>query len=110
MPTPSALTVQAIAITGVEVTLGAADTNGNFFTNNGKTFLVVNNASGNSIDVMIASPTPCNQGATHNITVAVAAGKTKYIGPFDYWRFSPNGVVNITYSAVTSVTVAAVSL
>jgi hypothetical protein len=108
----SALTVQAIANTGTVVTLAAANVDGNWFINNGKTFLEVANGGGSPINVIIDSPITCNQGGTHDVTVAVAAGATKHIGPFEKGQFNDTttGYVNITYSGVTSVTIAAVSI
>lgn len=60
--------------------------------------------------VTVASPTPCSQGATHNLSITVPANAERMIGPFPAQRFANNatGLVNVTYSSVTTVTVAAV--
>lgn len=104
----TALTVQVAdpsAAAGVTITLAAADATGNNFPNTGREVFVVNNGSGGSINVTVDSKTPCNQGADHDLVVAVGAGVQKMIGPFDPARYGSQ--VDITYSAVTSVTVAA---
>lgn len=108
----SAITVQSVTNAGAVVTTASANVDGNYFVNDGKTFLQVTNGGGSSITVTIDSPIECSQGGTHDITVTVAAGATKIIGFFDKNRFNAvtTGYVNITYSGVTTVTVAAVSL
>ena len=104
------LTVNQVSLTGVTVTPGAAAVGGDTFLNNGKTVLEVTNGSGGSINVTIDSLVACNQGSDHDIVVAVANGVTKRIGPFDPSRFNNSaGLTSVSYSAVTSVTVAAVS-
>ena len=101
----AALTVQSASLAGTAVSLAAAGASGDTFTNDGNTVLVVDNASGASIDVTVDSPTLCNQGEAHDVVVSVGAGAQKMIGPFPVDRFSTT--VSVTYSATTSVTVAA---
>lgn len=101
------LATQNVTLTGAVITPVAAAAGGDTFVNNGRETLMVVNGSAGSIDVTIASPTKCDQGGTHNITVSVAAGATKHIGPFHPVRFGVNPA--ITYTAVTSVTVAVIS-
>jgi len=104
------LTVQQVALTGTVITTGAANADGNSFLNDGRTWLRVINGSGSSINVTINSQVLCDQGFDHDIVVAVAAGATKEIGPFDTRRFNLNGYTHVTYSAVASVTVAAIKI
>lgn len=105
------LTVQQLALAGVTPTFGAAAAGGDTFTNSGRTFLVVKNGGASSVDVTANSVTPCNQGFDHDQAIAVAAGAEKWIGPFPKTRFNDaTGKVGVTYSGVTSVTVAAVEL
>ncbi|MGL5709969.1 MAG: hypothetical protein ACRCW9_03895 [Cetobacterium sp.] len=108
----SAIAVQSMLNTGTVVTTESANADGNYFNNDGHTYLQVTNGGGSSINVTIASPVNCSQGSTHPIVVAVGAGVTKYIGGFDKTRFNDpvTGRVNVTYSAVTTVTVAVVSV
>ena len=107
----SVLTIQTITNAGTIITPVDANVDGNYFINTGKSFLRVVNGSASPITVTVSSPTLCNQGSTHDLSITVAAGVTKDIGPFDYTRFSSSdSYVHVTYSAVTTVTVAAVSL
>ena len=105
----SAITVQEIDLDGVEVTLEAANVDGNFFTNDGKTVLRVANGSGSSITVTASAQASCSQGHEHPVVVSVPAGDTLDIGNFKskYYNDSSN-YVQIAYSDVTTVTVAAV--
>lgn len=104
------LSVQDVNTAGATPSFAAATSGGDQFSNDGKTMLEVKNA-GSSITVTIASQQACNQGSTHNTTVTVASGGDKMIGPFDPSRYNDaNGYVQVTYSAVTSVTVGAFQL
>lgn len=105
------LTVQKITTAGVVTSLAAAAALGDTFANNGRTFIRVANGSGAPITVTVNSVTACNQGFDHDVAVSVAAGATKEIGPFPIDRFNNNaGVASVAYSAVTDVTVGAISL
>lgn len=106
------LSVQSVTAAGVvPAALVAAAGGGDQFSNNGQTVLDVANGGGSPITVTIASQVPCSQGSTHNSTVTVANGATKRIGPFPITRFNDTGgFTQVTYSAVTSVTVGAFSL
>lgn len=101
------LTAQQCTPLGLEVTFTAANADGNYFINNGRMVLRIKNGDTASINVIIQSPVPCDQGYTHNVIVTIDAGKEKDIGPFRTTRFNDeNGKVNITYSGVTNVMVA----
>jgi hypothetical protein len=97
--------VQTAAVTGTVLTMGAVSASDDF-PNDGKTFLIVNNASAGEIDVTINSVTPCDQGFDHDIIVAVGAGVEKMIGPFSVARYGAS--VGVTYESTASVTAAAV--
>lgn len=71
-----------------------------------ETVLVVNNASGSSITVTLAGISSCNFGVTHNATYTVAANTVLPIKIAGAYINSSNQV-GVTYSAVTTVTVAA---
>ncbi|UCD57872.1 MAG: hypothetical protein JSV16_01815, partial [Candidatus Hydrogenedentota bacterium] len=61
--------------------------------------------------VTVDSQTACSQGYDHNAVVSVPASGEKMIGPFPKDRFNDTaGKVQIAYSGVTSVTVAAIEL
>lgn len=108
----SAITVQSTTKSGAVITTASANVDGNYFNNDGRSYLQVTNGGGSSINVTVASPITCSQGGTHPEVVAVGAGVTKILGSFDKNQFNDpvTGRVNVTYSAVTSVTVAVVSL
>ncbi|HHY47100.1 MAG TPA: hypothetical protein GX506_07370 [Firmicutes bacterium] len=105
------LTVQKLANSGITPTYSAADVAGDKFANNGRTFLVVKNGSASAITVTVNSQKQCDQGFDHDITVNVPASGEKWIGPLDPNRFNnAQGQVEVAYSAVTSVTVAAIQV
>ena len=89
-------------VTSNMVAVSATDT----FANDGKTVLEVKNGSASSITVTVVSQQQCNQGFTHNVSVAVAAGAQSLIGPFNTTRFNDpsTGLVTVQYSATASVT------
>lgn len=100
-----------VDIDGGKPTFVAADVAGDNFVNSGKDFLVVKNGGASSINVTIDSVALCSYGFDHNLVVAVAASGEEWIGPFPKARFNDDtGKVNISYSGVTSVTVAVVEL
>lgn len=104
------LAVQQITTAGLAPTFTAASVGGDAIACDNDNSLRVKNGSGGSITVTIASPTPCNFGFVHNVAVAVAAGADVTIGPLILSRFGDaTGLAQITYSAVTSITVAAIS-
>lgn len=106
------LTVQQISTAGVvPADLVAADTDGDSFANNGRTFLDIANGGDDPITVTVAAVRPCDQGFTHDITNTIADGATERMGPFDPNRYSDAaGAADVTYSDVTSVTVGAFSI
>jgi hypothetical protein len=61
---------------------------------------------GSSITVTLAGAVPCSQGSLHNKVFTVAAGDEEIVIPAQCIN-PTNGNVAITYSSVTSVTVAA---
>jgi hypothetical protein len=67
---------------------------------------LVRNASGGSINVTFAGSLACSQGSTHNVVVACPVGDTKILVPPQSVAVD-TGIAAVTYSAVTSVTVAA---
>src|SRR3954468_16571349 len=92
-------------------TFVAAAGGGDQFTNNGKTLFEVKNGGGSPVTVTFVRQAACSQGVVHTTTVSVPATTGDRIcGPFDPAVFNDsNGFCQVTYSAVTSVTVAAYS-
>lgn len=103
------LNVQNMTASGLEAVFTAADVAGDSFANDGNTFLRVKNGDVSDKTVTVLSPIECNQGFPHDINVVITAGEERDIGLFLRNRFNDeNGKVNVTYSAITSVTVAAI--
>ena len=102
------LTVQDITHTGLDPTYVAAAAGGDTFDNDGHTFFHAFNGSGGDITVTIDSPVDCNQGFAHDVAVVVTAGTDRMIGRFPVGRFHSS--CSVTYSGVTSLTVAAIRL
>ena len=101
--------VQA-ATTGTAVTYVAATAGGDTIATSGYSNVkfLVRNGGGASITVTFAGAVPCSQGATHNVAVTCAVGDTDITIPSQAIS-ATNGQVGVTYSATTSVTVAAVA-
>lgn len=112
----SALTVTDLSRAGYSHTAGkaAANVDGNYWANDGRIFLAVTNGSGGSITVTLvwgASGVTVDGQTPTQRTVAIAAGATTFIGPFPTATYNDaTGNANVTYSAVTSVTVSACRL
>ena len=104
------LNLQPISTAGTIIaTTAATATDGDKFQNDGKTYLEVSNGGGVSTNVTISAQSKCNQGFTHDLTVAVAAGVTKWIGTFNPNQFNDaSGDVLVTCNPVASVTIAAI--
>lgn len=108
------LTTQVVKRTGVVPTYAAAAGGGDRFTPDANTFLHVKNGSAGSITVTVAAtkvPTPDMTIAS--VAVAIAAGAEKMIGPLPADVFAAtdgSGLADITYSGVTSLTVAVVKV
>lgn len=103
-----AVTIPTIA--GELVGNVAAASGGDSFINDGRTLLYVNNGGGSPITVTIDAKQIAGMPFT-DPTVAVANGTHKLIGPFPPRYFNDaNGRVGVTYSGVSSVTVAAIKL
>ncbi|NLT36768.1 MAG: hypothetical protein GXX95_01220 [Methanomassiliicoccus sp.] len=106
------LTVQKIVPTGIEPSMVAPTAStGDKFYNSGRTFIEVANGSAAEITVTVDAKTPCDLGVDHDLVVAVGAGDTKKIGPFNKNRFDDaQGYVSFVCSAVATVTVAAIEV
>lgn len=102
------LAVQLISHAGLNPAFAAADVAGDTFGNDGSTSLHVKNGGAGAITVTVGSDKLCDQGFDHDIAVNVPVGAERLIGPFRPKRFG--GVAAVTYSGVTSVTVAAFRL
>lgn len=100
------LTVLEATTAGVAFTTASAAGGGDAFPNTGSEVLYVNNGGGAPINVTLDVTGVVGRSgeAGTDRVVAVANGAAKFIGPFDPAAFG--GTVTITYSGVTTVTVA----
>lgn len=103
------LTVQPTPISGdAGLTLASAAGGGDVFTNNGRTFLLVNNGSGSQITVTFTTPQTVQGLAVADAAITVDNGDIGIAGPFDPTVFNnSSNQVAVAYSDATSVTVAA---
>lgn len=101
---PQQSTILGTLVTYVAATTGAGDT----FVPDSRGTLRVRNGSGVSITVTLAVPGNDRYGtARPDIATAIAAGLERQFGPFDADLADlATGFVTVTYSAVTTVTVA----
>lgn len=107
----AALTTQKPSTAGVALTYGSAAGGGDTFVNTGREFVHIKNQSGGTITVTISSGSnKCSFGvsnAAHDITHALLTMTDAMLGPFSKDQFNDaSGNVNITYSGVTSLTLA----
>ena len=109
------LTTQVINRAGVVITPVAAAGGGDAMVTGSGMMLEVVNGGGSPITVTLVVPSARTYEPNVAITspaVSVTNGTTKWIGPVDAATFTDptTGLCTITYSGVTSVTVAAVQL
>jgi hypothetical protein len=101
------LDVQAFSLAGNDLTYAAA-TGGGDTVQTGTT-LHVKNGSGGAITVTIDCPNACSFGVTdnaHDKVVSVPAGENRFI-PVEARFGNASGIASISYSGVTSLTIAA---
>jgi hypothetical protein len=106
------LTAQAVNIGGLNATYASAGASGDKVGPGDRVFLHVKNGAASPITVTLAAnPTPSGLTVT-NPTVSVPASGDRFIGPLTKVDFAAasDGLVAITYSSNTSVTVAALRI
>jgi hypothetical protein len=106
----AALATQTIAITGLAATYSAAGAGGDTVALGDTTVLHVKNGSGSSINVTVAVPGTEYGQARPDVVVAVGAGADKFVAIPREIADSSDHRVHVSYSSVTTVTVAALSL
>jgi hypothetical protein len=117
----SSITPQAAADTGVNETYQAAASGGDAFINDGKTILkfVNANASTRTLTITKQNKNPQAQGfnpiTLTDTTVTIPGSGTNggicTVGPFAQAEYNDSsGLVQLAYSAVTSLTVAALTV
>jgi hypothetical protein len=103
----STRTAQVVSLSGLSPVFTAAEAGGDEFATSGRDFLHVKNGHTSPQTVTVNSQVPCNQGADHDVVVAVPNGEERLIGPFPKPRFDdPAEKVQISYSGVTALTIA----
>lgn len=107
----SELIIQSILVTGTNVSFAVANDEGNYFVNDGKTWLRFFQEDVWHPTVTVHAQILCDEDVEHNQLIAVASNnKTTDAGPFDTVKFNLNGYVHITYSGVSGLKVAAVKI
>lgn len=112
------LTIQKIVEAGLNPTLGAASGGGDAILNlAGDVFLYVKNADATAKQITVTAQKTSKDVESYgsmtkaNAVVSVPAGEIRLIGPFPRAAFNDAAnKVQITYDAVTSLTVAAIQL
>lgn len=101
-----------VQIAGTNPGLVAATAGGDKVAPNDRGALLVRNGSAASINVTVVIPGNTKYGEPNpDKVIAVPAGADRLIGPFPFdLADSVDGLVAITYSAVTTVTVAAITI
>lgn len=105
------LTAQVITRAGVGPTYTACNGGGDAAPCNADNFLHVKNGSGGALTVTLAIPAGVSvfgQVGYTNTAVSVPAGSERMIGPLQpqIYQDPTTGLVTITYSGVTSLTIA----
>ena len=105
------LTAQQVSLAGLGPSYVAAAAGGDSFSNDGNTLIHVKNTDAAAKTVTVASQrlaTPGLAPSNNAVSVPATTGE-RIIGPFDplVWN-DTNGSVQLTYSAVTGVTIAAI--
>lgn len=102
------LATQSVSRAGVNPAYVAAAGGGDKFTPGKSTFLHVKNGGGAPITVTVVTPrTDAIGNAVADNAISVTNAQERIIGPFpaEFYASSVDGLADITYSGVTSVTV-----
>lgn len=110
------LTIQEISDDGLNPTFAAAATGGDAYLNDERTFLVVKNGdtAGHTVTVAVQRTqfnfTGFGPVDFANLSVSIPAGEERWIAVPPPPYNDGNGKAQVTYDAVTSMTVAAIRL
>ncbi len=100
------LTVATAARTGIDMAGANCAGGGDAFPNTGQEVVQIYNGDSGSHNVTVVTQRTSDGLTVAALVVAVAAGVTKTIGPFPTGLYNDgSGLVQLTYSAVTSQTV-----
>lgn len=114
----AAITKVSPSLSGTAVTGAAASAGGDTVANpRGNTIIRITNGGGSTITATLAAQVTTRPAdgtfpaqTVSNAAVSIAAGVTRLIGPVPPAYNDGNGLIQLTYSAVTSVTVEAYDL
>lgn len=104
------LALQDISPDGDALTLSAAAGGGDSVPHDTRAFLWIKNGGGSPITATIVVPGTEYEQARPDIAVTVPAGADRLVGPLVYDLADTDGLIDVTYSGVTSVTVGAIRL
>lgn len=95
-----ALIPEAVATPAGTATAGRVPVNGDTIANlSDRTMLVLNNASGTTIQVTVTAVRPCSQGSLHNLVASVPTGSQAVIGPIDSrYANAVSGLATVNYT------------
>lgn len=101
------LSAQQMSRSGLEPSYASAAGGGDEFVNTGEEFIHIKNGDGSSHTVTIETPNLVDGLAIADRAVAIPGGEERMIGPFPTSTYNDaNQKVQLTYDAVTSVTIA----
>ena len=107
------LSIQTVTRAGIAPTYAAAAAGGDKFAPDIDTVLHVKNASAGALTVTVVTPRQTSYGSDiADVAVSVPAAGERLIGPFptEHFAGTADGLADITYSGVTSLTVAALKV
>lgn len=107
------LATQNVTRAGLAPTYSAAAAGGDEFTPSKDTILHVKNGSAGALTVTVVTPKATEYGADiADTAVSIPAAGERVIGPFPYQHYAnpADGKADITYSGVTSLTVAVIQV
>lgn len=99
------LTVQEISRAAITPSFGAAAGGGDQFANDGRTYVHIKNGGASPITLTVVTQMTVDGKAVADDAITVTNAQERVIGPFPPGIYNDaNGMVQLTYSAVTSVT------
>jgi hypothetical protein len=103
---------QGIDMLGFTPVYSSSSSYGNYFANDGATFLHVKNGGASTITVTVVTPLTIGGLSVSDLPITITAGSEKMFGPFNPLWFNEaagtdKGMCSVTYSGVSTVTVAA---
>lgn len=104
------ITVQTISRSGLEATYQACAGGGDKFVNTGVEFIHIKNVDVADKTLTMALQATVDGQSVAAKTVVITAGEERLVGPFPTAYNDSQSKVNLTYSAVTSLTIAVLKL